>query len=411
MDYHPVHDIRGEESRELEGKCILAGITGSVAIYRSIDVIRSLIKRGAEVHVMMTREASKMVNPLLLEWATGNKVTVDLTGETEHIYMARKCDAMIIAPSTLNTMSKIAHSIADENVPLTALSFLGYGKNVLVIPAMHSNMYNSKLFAEVLGKLKNINGLHIMEPKRVDSRIKLHETNDIVRWITPIILRGKDLEGLRILVTAGATREYIDRVRFISNPGTGRMGVEIAAEAAARGAKVTLLAGHLEVSIPGFIEDVVRVETTEEMAEKMNELTSNNKYDIILSAASPVDFRPIEFFDRKLKSGQQINVTLAPTPKVINNIAQKPRVLVAFVADVVSSSEELKEMAFSKLEKHGAEIAVANNVGRSDIGFASKFNEVVLVFKDGRVLSSGKMRKEEIARFILDNVVGVVKSG
>ncbi|MEB3786626.1 MAG: bifunctional phosphopantothenoylcysteine decarboxylase/phosphopantothenate--cysteine ligase CoaBC, partial [Desulfurococcales archaeon] len=228
MGYHPVSDIKSVVSRELEGKCILVAVTGSVAAYKSVDYVRGLIKRGAEVHVMMTREASKLVSPMLFEWATGNPVITELTGMTEHIYMARKCDALVIIPATLNIITKISQGITDENVSLTTVSFIGYHKRVLIIPAMHRNMYETIYTEKHLGMLERMDEVYILRPRVVDNALKIHEIDDIIRWSIPVILRGHDLQGLKILVTAGATREYLDRVRFITNPGSGRMGVELA---------------------------------------------------------------------------------------------------------------------------------------------------------------------------------------
>ncbi|MCE4615333.1 MAG: bifunctional phosphopantothenoylcysteine decarboxylase/phosphopantothenate--cysteine ligase CoaBC [Desulfurococcales archaeon] len=404
MDYHPVRDIRSIVSSELKGKCILLGVTGSIALYKSVDYARNLIKRGADIHIMMTPEALKMISPSLFEWATGNPVITGLTGKTEHIYMARRCDAMVIVPATLNTISKMAQGITDENVSLTAVSFIGYKKNVLLVPAMHLNMYKTSYLSGSLTKLQDLGYVYSLSPRIVEGSLKIHEVDDIVRWSIPLILRGRDLKGVKMLVTAGSTREYLDKVRFITNPGTGRMGVEIASEAYARGADVVLLTGHLEVRVPKFLDKVVRVETTEEMAYKMEELTSLTRFDVIISAASPVDFKPSEFHDRKLRSGQEITVNLVPTPKVISGIQKRPKVMVAFVADLAGSIDELKEMAFNKLKKHDAELTIANNVGRKDIGFASEYNEILMAYKNGNYEISPKMRKEEVSRFILDRI-------
>jgi phosphopantothenoylcysteine decarboxylase/phosphopantothenate--cysteine ligase len=411
LSYHPVNDIKSIVSRELEGKCILVAVTGSVAAYKSVDYVRGLIKRGAEVHVMLTKEAAKLVSPLLFEWATGNPVITELTGMTEHIYMARKCDALVIVPATLNILSKISQGITDENVSLTAISFIGYHKKILIVPAMHRNMYETSYVKKSIESLEKIEGIYILKPRIVDNALKIHEVSDIVRWSVPVILRGHDLRGLKVLITAGATREYLDRVRFITNPGSGRMGVELAVEAYSRGAKVTLIAGSLKVRVPEYIDNIVRVETTEEMADVMEKLTSTEHYDIIISPASPVDFKPATFYDEKIRSGRELTVTLKPTPKVLSKIVKRPSILVAFVADVVGSIDELREMAYMKMKKHNAEMAVANNVGRTDIGFGSEFNEVLLVYRDGRYEVSPKMRKEEISRFILDRVRELVAGG
>ncbi len=401
--YHPAHDIKMEISNELEGKCVILGVTGSVAIYRSLDVARGLIRRGASVHVVMSRSASNMVSPQMFYWATGEEPIVDITGRTEHITLARKCDAMIIAPATLSTMSKILNGTAEGGVALTAISLMGYKKPLLLVPAMHLNMYQTIQAQKIVKGLIEL-GINVLEPVKIGNALKMPSPNDIVRWATAKILRGNDLAGYKLLVTAGATREYIDAVRFISNPGSGRMGIEIAAEAAARGAQVSLITGHTEVEIPAFITTVKSVETTEEMATIIRKQTSREKYDALIAAASPVDFRPESKVSEKLPSGSELIIHLKPTSKSVSSFAKRPRLQVIFVAEVGLTEEELVRKAREKIEKYGADLAIANDISKPGIGFAAQYNQVIIVKPDGEWKAVPKTRKEIVARLILDEV-------
>ena len=223
---HPSLNIIGEESKALEGKRIVLGVTGSVAAYRSIDLARKLMRHGAHVRVVLTRDAADLVSPKLFHWATGIEPVVDIGGDIEHVVFAREYDGMVIAPATANTIAKLAHGIADTSVTLVALSMHGKGKPILIVPVMHLNMYQSTITRENIERLHKL-GYHILEPVVEGDKAKIPGVEDIALKTEAMILRGEDLRGLRVLVTAGPTREHLDPVRFLSNPSSGRMGVAI----------------------------------------------------------------------------------------------------------------------------------------------------------------------------------------
>ena len=410
---HPSEDLLGEESRVLWGRKIVLGITSSVALYRSIDLARKLMRRGARIRIVMSREASRFISPLLFEWATGVKPIVDVGGEVEHIMLAREYDGMVIAPATANTIAKIAYGITDTSVTLTALSFHGMGKPVLVVPVMHLNMYHSRIVKENIDRLKQL-GYHVLEPMIEEDKAKIPPIEEIALKTEVLVLRGEDLRGVRVLVTAGPTREYLDPVRFLSNPSSGRMGVAVAREAYYRGARVKLIHGPLcGVEAPLWVERT-GVISTKEMREAVLEEIDKGEYDIIVLAAAPADYGFRETSQVKIDSSNRLVVELEPTPKIIRDVVKaaktkKPStIIIGFAAETVENDKELVERARRKLEKYGVDIIVANNVARKDIGFTSKYNEVYIVTKD-KVEHIPKKTKEEIARIILDKALELTR--
>ena len=399
---HPVEDIHATEAAGyLEGKCIALGVTGSIAAYRSIDAARWLVRRGARVKPVLTTEAERLVGRDMWHWATGEQPVVELSGETEHIELARQCDSMLVAPATLSTMAKIAYGVVDNPVALTAVSLAGYGKPLIIVPAMHWNMYTSTQYKSIEEKLQ-AQGATIVPPMESEYAAKYPDPHTIARITAALTLRGQDLKGKRILVTAGPTREWIDRVRYITNPSSGRMGVEIALEAWARGATVDLVHGPLQVEPPHMV-NLHPTETTREMAERIRELTSRHEYDALIAAAAPADYTPVERAEGKIRSGQHLTLNLKPTPKVIASHARRPRVLVAFAAEVAGTLRELEELTLEKKAKTGSDIIVGNMVGVEGSGFKSAWDTVVVIDGD-RLVFKGRIHKESLARIILDIV-------
>ncbi|MEM1759059.1 MAG: bifunctional phosphopantothenoylcysteine decarboxylase/phosphopantothenate--cysteine ligase CoaBC, partial [Acidilobaceae archaeon] len=348
--YHPVRSILGSTNRYLEGMSIILGLTGSVAAYKAVDTARWLIRRGAKVIPVMTTEATKYVGPILLHWATGFKPIVELTGETEHVGLVRASDSILVAPATLSTMSKIAYGIADNPVALVAISALGYGKKVIIAPAMHESLYEVNQYKKVAGTLEEI-GAKIIPPLIEEGVAKYPDPELVARVAAAHTTRGIDMKGLRALVTAGPTREWIDNVRFISNPSSGKMGLEVAVEAWSRGAIVDLVYGHIAIEPPHFINKY-KVDTTIDMAETIAKLTEKNEYDVIVAAAAPVDFTPSEKYEGKIKSGLEITLNLKPTVKVLESIRGKPRALIAFAAEHTLDEEKLYKAAVEKLVRY-----------------------------------------------------------
>ncbi len=410
---HPSEDILCEETRVLEGHKIVLGVTSSIALYRSIDLARKLMRRCARVRVVMSHDASRFISPLLFEWATGLEPVVDVGGGVEHISLAREYDGMVIAPATANTIAKLAYGVADTPVTLTALSFHGMGKPVLVVPVMHLNMYYSRIVKENIDRLKQL-GYYVLEPWIEEDKAKIPPIEEIALKTEALVLRGEDLRGVRILVTAGPTREYLDPVRFISNPSSGRMGVAVAREAFYRGARVKLIHGPLcSVEPPQWIEKT-SVESTEEMRKAVLREVEQGEYDIIVLAAAPADYRFKKTSSEKIDSTNRLVVELEPTPKIIRDVAltaksKKPStIIIGFSAETVKDDRELVERAKRKMEKYGIDMIIANNVSRRDIGFESKYNEVYIITRN-RVEHVPKKTKEGIARIILDKAIELTR--
>lgn len=398
---HPSKRIIGEISEELKGKRLLLGVTGSVSIYKSLDLARSLMRRGAEVKVIMSEDASKLISPTMFHWATGNDVITQIGGELEHVELAEDYDVFIIAPATANTISKIANGIGDTPVTLTALNFIGMKKKVVMVPAMHLPMYHSPQLRDNLQKLRSF-GAEIIEPMIIKDLAHYPEVDYITQYIVTYMLRGKDLTGFRIVVTAGPTREFIDPVRFISNPSSGTMGVDIANEAYFRGADVVLVHGPLSTHHKPYTR-TVPVTTTAEMADEVEKLVKEG-YDIVILAGAPADFRPVITAESKIDSHTVVpEVKLEKTPKISSTIRKYDVFLVGFAAETAKDDEELIEKAKLKKERHKFDMIVANNARRKDIAFSSEFNEVIVI-SDDKIEKLGKDYKSVIARILLDKI-------
>ena len=401
---HPSRAIIGEISRELSGKTVVLGVTGSVSVYKSIDYARALMRRGARVKVVMSKDAERLVSREMFSWATGEEAVTELTWRLEHVELAEEGDALVIAPATANTISKIANGIADTPVTATALNFLGLRKPVIVVPAMHRPMYDA--LGPQLERLRSM-GVEIVQPKMVKDLAHYPDLDFLADFTVSYLLRGKDLEGMRVLVTAGPTREYLDPVRFVSNPSSGTMGVAIANEAMFRGADVVLVHGPLCTSHKPYVR-TVRVETTAEMAEAV-EREVNTGYNIVILAGAPADYRFKSVAGTKLDSSTQVPVAEFERTEKVSARARKPGVfLVGFAAETAKDDNELIEKARKKKEKHGFDMIVANNAFRKDIAFASEYNEVVVV-TDREVVKLEKDFKTVIARELLDLVKKYVR--
>jgi len=402
---HSSKHIIGSKNNELSGKKICLCITGSVAAVRSVELARELMRRGAEVFCVMSEAASRLIGPGLMHWATGNPVVCGLTGECEHISLCgevpEKVDAVLIAPCTANTIGKIACGIDDTSVTTVASTALGSKIPIIVVPAMHASIYANPFVAENIGRLKK-NGIIVVEPHISDGKAKLPETGEIVDECVRAT-RTHDLEGAKVLVTAGATREFIDDIRFISNPGTGRMGIAIAREAWLRGADVTVVAGHVEIPIPRYL-NAVYVESVHEMFNEVKKRAP--EVDIVVLSASAGDFVVEKRFGGKACSERKICLELTPAPKISNEIKKwNPKAkLILFKAESGVGDAELLHIAKKKMEECAADLIVANDVKREGAGFGSETNEVLLIQKDGR---TEKMRalKTEIAKKAIEYVL------
>ena len=390
----------------LRGKEIVLGVTGGIAVYKAVELLRLLTKAGAVVHVVMTRAATEFVTPLTFQTLSGQPVHLELFNliseqRIGHITLAERADLFLIVPATANFIGKIASGIADDLLSTTVMATRA---PVLFAPAMNVNMYRNPIYQENEARLKSHGYLFVPpvsgmlacgwegEGKLQDPEVILEEA---VAALTP-----KRLAGARILVTAGPTREEIDPVRYISNHSSGKMGYAVARAARLRGGEVTLVTGPTAIPVP-FGVKVIRVESAEQMREAV--LGSLEFCDIVIKAAAVADYRPRLRSDMKVKkSAAHLAIDLERNPDILSEIGAKKgdRLLVGFAAE----TEDLVANAGRKLTQKNLDLIVANDVSQEGAGFNVDTNIVKLLFRDGRVEELPLMGKEELAGIILDRV-------
>ncbi|NJD99658.1 bifunctional phosphopantothenoylcysteine decarboxylase/phosphopantothenate--cysteine ligase CoaBC [Thermococcus sp. LS1] len=398
---HHVKLIHATKSRKLVGKKIVLAIPGSIAAVECVKLARELIRHGAEVHAVMSESATKIVHPYAMEFATGNPVVTEITGFIEHVELAgdheNKADLVLVCPATANTISKIACGIDDT--PVTTVVTTAFAHTpIMIAPAMHSTMYEHPIVAENIEKLKRL-GIEFIGPRFEEGKAKVATTEEIVYRVIKK-LHKKDLKGKRVLVTAGATREYIDPIRYITNASSGKMGVAMAEEADFRGAEVTLI--RTKGSVPSFVENQIEVETVEEMLQAIENELKSKRYDVVVLTAAVSDFRVKNRADVKIKSGKELVLELEPTPKIIDHVKElQPDVfLVGFKAETGLSEEELISAARKQMERAKSDLVVANTLQ----AFGSEENEVLLVTKED-VKRLPRMGKRELAERLWDEIL------
>lgn len=403
---HTSKGIIGTKGRELEGKRIILCVTGSVAAVRSPDIARELMRRGAEVYTVMTPMATKILHPYMMEWATGNPVVTELTGKVEHVTYAGehpdRADLILVAPCTANTIGKAASAIDDTPVTTVLTTAIGSGIPIIIAPAMHASMYNHPVVRENIEKLRSM-GVEVLMPRFEEGKAKIPETDEIVDAVMRRLSLRKELEGMRILVTAGPTREYIDAFRFISNPSSGKMGVAIAEEALRRGADVTFIYGPGTVQPPSRVR-LIRVETTHEMLEATIKALRDLKHDAAILTAAVSDFGPATREMIKTPSDRESWVIeLKPLPKIVDHIRKAdPNIfLIGFKAEFNVSDEALIERAYERLKTSGMDLIVANDVAREGVGFGKETNEVFIIDRGKNVVHIPLTGKDEIAKILV----------
>ncbi len=392
-------------------KTILLGVTGGIASYRSIELANLLSKRGAKVKVVMTESATKFVTPLTFRTITRNPVALELfdsnpNPKIHHISLADEADLILVAPATANFINKLASGLADDLLMTTVLASTA---PLLIAPAMNTKMYQNPITASSIERLKSL-GHDFVGPAEGELACgalgpgRLAPLDEIVEAAEFLLSRGRDLLGKKILVTAGATREAIDPVRYISNRSSGKMGFEIARELIARGAVVTLISGHTSIKPPEGSE-VVLVETAAEMETQVK--ANFLKSDALIMAAAVSDYRPKTFSEEKIKKDkEEIDLTLVKTTDILSSIKNEKgkRVIIAFSAE----TEKLIENSLKKLKAKGADLIVCNDVSRTDIGFESDLNEVTLIDDLGDSTLLPLSHKRVIARGIVDRLVEMI---
>ena len=405
--------IKGSLSDSLKGRSIALCITGSVGAVECVALARKLMRHGAEVFTVMSEMAQKIIHPYLMEWATGNAVTTELTGQIEHVSLAGKhkdhVDLVMIAPATANTIGKVANGIDDTPVTTTVTSAIGSGIPLVVVPAMHESMYDHPAVIENIQKLKGM-GAIIVSPRLEEAKAKIPTVKTIVDHVLAA-LGPKDLEGKRFVVTAGPTQGWIDRVRFITNPSTGKMGIAVTQELLSRGAEVSLIVGPISESVPEQTE-VERVITSQEMLESVLNELSKHKIDGFVSAAAVLDYEPLKKIDSKLASGaEDLTVKLVSTKKIIEEARkqQKDLFIVGFKVESGVSDKELEARAREKIKAGICDLVVANDEQKKGVAFGTDTNEVLIVGSKNFAKHVPLAPKREIARQIVDIIVEQMK--
>lgn len=390
----------------LQGRRIVVGVTGGIAAYKACDLVSALRRAGASVRVVMTANAQRFVTPMTFATLAGTPVCSDpwaARDDIQHISLADFAEAVIVAPATANVIGKYASGIADD---LLTSALLAFTCPVIIAPAMNTRMFCSAPVQENLETLRR-RGVHIVAPG--EGRLacgdegagRLPDTAVLLEAIREALGAGEGpLAGVRVLVTAGPTREHIDPVRYLSNPSSGKMGYALAEEAARRGASVTLVSGPVALDGPAGVE-MVRVTSAQEMHDAVQ--ARKGAVDLFIGAAAVADWRPVQVSEHKLKKGERTELALAlvRTPDIIAAVARwrtRP-VLIGFAAE----TDDLLAHAQEKLAAKGLDLIVANDVSRRDVGFATDDNEVTLLDASGGRTDLPRMAKAEIARAILDH--------
>jgi phosphopantothenoylcysteine decarboxylase/phosphopantothenate--cysteine ligase len=396
----------------LRDKAIILGVTGGIAAYKAVELLRELTKKGAKVHVVMTRNAQEFITPLTFQTLSGNPVQKNLFSLLEdskigHVALADMAHLVVIVPATANIIGKVANGIADD---FLSTMIMATRCPVLFAPSMNVNMWGSVAVKQNVEKLKKA-GYQLIGPDEGDLACeviglgRLTAVEDILERIEEL-LTEKDMGGERVLITAGPTHEPIDPVRFITNRSSGRMGFALAKMARRRGADVTLISGPTHLPVPRGNVRFISVGTASEMREAV--LEHYKECSVIIKAAAVSDYHPKFVSDQKLKKlNAHASLELERNPDIIGEIGslKGDRVLVGFAAETT----DLMANARKKLEEKHLDLIVANDVSRSDSGFATETNKVVIIDSQGKVDPLPLMSKEEVANIILERVLEILR--
>lgn len=395
----------------LSGKRVLLGVTGSIAAYKAVELLRELQRRGAEVQVAMTEAATRFVAPLTFETLSRQEVLLDMwslaySHRIGHIEATQRADLVLVAPATAQTIARLALGLADD---FLSCIYLASRCPILVAPAMDCDMFEHPALQANLATLRT-RGVTIVEPEfgllasGLSGRGRLADLGTILAAVEGILVPQSDLANQVVLVTAGPTREPLDPVRFLSNRSSGKMGYAVAAAAAARGARVVLVSGPTHLALPPGV-DIVRVETAQEMRDAV--LAKLPVATVVIKAAAVADYRPKAAQSRKIKKSEAgATLALEPTPDILTEVGRRKGrcILVGFAAE----TEELIANAKQKLLRKGLDLVVANDVTLPGAGFDADTNVVTLVGADGKIEELPQLPKREVADRILDRVVTLV---
>ncbi len=398
----------------LNGKTVLLGVTGGIAAYKAAALASALVKLHASVEVVMTEHATKFIAPLTFEQLTGNRVSVDtfdrnFVHQVEHISLARRSDLVMIAPATANVCAKLAHGLADDMLTTTVLACRC---PKLIAPAMNTNMFENPVTQDNLEALRRY-GWEVIAP--ASGRLacgdvgagKLPEPETLVWHILRALAYPHDLEGKRVLVTAGPTREPLDPVRYLTNRSTGKMGCALAKMAMLRGAEVTLVAGPLSVAPPPFVE-VVNVETAQEMFDAVT--SRADAMDFIIKSAAVADYTPAEVASEKVKKHDgELSIPLVRTKDILQHLGDHRRagqVICGFSME----TQNMLENSRAKLAKKHVDMICANNLKVAGAGFGTDTNVITLITADG-VTELPLQSKDDDANAILDAAMKLADKG
>ncbi len=392
----------------LKNKTVVIGVSGGIAVYKTLDVISRLRKLGVNVNVIMTKSATEFVTPLSFQSLSQNYVVCDMfedpkTWDVEHISLAKRADVFLIAPATANVIGKMANGIADDMLTTTVMATKG---KVLIAPAMNTNMYENPIVQRNITTLKDL-GYSFVEPESGrlacgdTGKGKLASPETIVEEVVKLLSVEEDLKGKRIIVTAGPTVESIDPMRYITNRSTGKMGYSIAKQAIERGADVTLITGPTNLIPPQNLKKLVKVESAEDMYNAVVENLDENQ--VIIKSAAVADYKPKNYSDKKIKkSDDDLIISLDRNKDIAYEIGKikEDKILVGFAAE----TNDLIENAKGKVKKKNLDFIVANDLTKEGAGFGVDTNIVKIIDKNGDITEYPKMKKEEVANVILDKV-------
>lgn len=392
----------------LKGKTVAIAVTGSIAAYKMANVASMLIKQHADVHVLMTENATKFINPITFETLTNHKCLVETFDRNfqfhvAHVSLGQKADCMLIAPASANVIGKLANGIADDMLTTTAMAATC---PKIIAPAMNTHMFFNPIVQDNLKKLEHY-GYEVIAPAA--GRLacgdvgagKLPDEETLVSYVYRTIAKEKDMKGKKVLVTAGPTREALDPVRFLSNRSTGKMGYAIAKMAMLRGADVTLVSGPVNLTPPPFVK-VVPVESAQEMFEAVRDAAEEQ--DIIIKSAAVADYRPTTIAEDKIKkSDEEMSIPLERTTDIIKYLGEQKREG-QFICGFSMETKDMLANSTKKLEKKKMDMIVANNVKEEGAGFATDTNKVVVITKEG-MKDLPLMSKEEVADALLSEIM------
>lgn len=394
----------------MNNKKVLLGVSGGIAVYKALDVISRLKKKGIEVKVIMTKSATEFVTPLSFQSLSENPVVIDMfdepkAWEIQHISLAKWADLVVVVPATANIIGKVANGITDDMLSTTIMATKA---EVIFCPAMNTNMYENKIVQKNMATLKDL-GYGFINPASGRlacgdiGRGKLENTEIIAeKIIKKLSSKSRDFEGKNVLVTAGPTIVPIDPVRYLTNRSTGKMGYEIAKEARDRGANVTLISGPTSLDIPTGV-NFIKVNTNEEMLNAV--LDNFNDSNIVVKSAAVADFNVKEYSKEKIKkTDSNLVIELERDKDILETLGKQKtnQIIVGFAAE----SSNVIENAKAKLKRKNIDYIVANDITSNDTGFASDDNKVTIISSLGDVISLDKMSKREVAKNIFDMIKG-----